>query len=253
LVVLIGTGMIVGALVLAPARVRVPDVRGMHRGRVLLLARRLGFHATFSRRYSETAPGQAINQSPVPGTRVARGTTVEVVLSAGPPPAPLPKIIGTSLSDAETVLRALNLRAVVRHVPAPGVAPGTVTDESPAAGTGVAPGSAVEVSVAETPQLRYVTSLAGDGTLTSPSLRIRGTRWELVYSMSYEGMCAFIFVCSGPSAQVTSDAGTTVDSFDLAEGDRRTRIERSGPGVYQIQISPGSDDARWRVTVDDYY
>ena len=47
--------------------------------------------------------------------------------------------------------------------------------------------------------------------------------------------------------------GSTVDQFDLGEGDNKTRIFDTGPGVYQISVSPGSDSADWSIKVDDYY
>jgi hypothetical protein len=185
---------------------------------------------------------------------VRDGATVRVVLSAGPPPVNLPKLLGRPWQDAEAVLDALKLRANLIRVPAPGIAPGTVTRESPAAGASLTPGSVVALSVAEAPRLRSLTSFTGDGKGQSVPFRIRGTRWQITYSMSYEGTCTFVFVCSGPSAKVTNlGSGATVDGFDLGEGDRQTRTVNAGPGLYQVAISPGSDTARWNFTIDDYY
>jgi hypothetical protein len=92
-----------------------------------------------------------------------------------------------------------------------------------------------------------------DGRASVP-FTIRGSRWRIVYSMSYQGMCTFIVFCSGPSAQVADlRRSTTSGSFDLGEGDGQTRTFDSGPGLYQVKVSPGSDSASWSVQVQDYY
>jgi hypothetical protein len=81
--------------------------------------------------------------------------------------------------------------------------------------------------------------------------RIRGTHWRIVYGMSYVGTCTFIFICSGPSAKVTG--GSTSNQFDLNDGQNQNQNYRSGAGVYQITVSPGDDNARWSMKVEDYY
>jgi hypothetical protein len=72
--------------------------------------------------------------------------------------------------------------------------------------------------------------------------------------MSYSGMCTFIFFCSGPSAQiVSSERGNHVTSFDLGDGDHQIQTFNTGPGVYQVMITPGNDSATWSAEVQDYY
>ncbi len=252
-VLIVGLGLLLAALVLAPGHIRVPNLRRMTRARIIVAAKRAGFHPAFTNRYSQSPAGTAIDQTPSPGRSVSDGGTIAVVLSAGPPPVTVPKLIGSSLGDAEDVLAALKLQPEVTRVPAPGVAPGTVTME-PAAGMSRTPGSTVSLSVAEVPQPRALLSFAGEGNGQSQTFQIRGARWQVVYNMSYVGTCTFIFFCSGPSATVTNlGTGATLDSFGLSEGTSQTRVFRSGPGSYRIQISPGSDTARWSVTVEDYY
>jgi hypothetical protein len=82
--------------------------------------------------------------------------------------------------------------------------------------------------------------------------RIRGTQWRLVYTMSYQGTCEFIFFCEGPSAQVMGTGSTNV-SFDLNNGGQQTRVFKTGPGVYQIAVKPGLDSAQWSIEVEDWY
>ena len=88
----------------------------------------------------------------------------------------------------------------------------------------------------------------------SVPFRILGSQWRIVYTMGYQGLCTLIFFCSGPSAEVVRPAaGSTVTQLSLGQGDGQTQIFKSGPGLYQIDVQPGSDSARWSITVEDYY
>ena len=247
-------GMIAAALAIAPKHVRVPSLRGMGSGRVTATAHRLHLRLTVRHRHSTAAAGTAIAQDPAAGTSVKEGSTLTVTLSDGPPPVPVPGVVGYSSGDAQSTLRQAKLRAALTMVPALGGAPGDVIAQSPVAGKHIAPGSTVTVSVGEPRRLRGLTSVQGSNDARSVPFTIRGTRWEIVYSMGYQDTCTFLLFCSGPSATVTSvSTGATVDQFDLGEGDNKTRIFNTGPGTYQIAVSAGSDTAQWSIKIDDYY
>ena len=94
---------------------------------------------------------------------------------------------------------------------------------------------------------------ANGGGGHSVAFRIRGSQWRVVYSMSYNGTCDFVLFCNGPSAQVLGlGADTTNQSFDLNSGSSKTKAFKTGPGLYQIDINPGWDDARWSIEVEDW-
>ena len=254
LVLLLGAGMLVGAVALAPGHVRVPNLHGLTRGRANAAAHHADLHLTFGHRYSTSPRGTVIDQHPRARARVGEGTTVRVTLSAGPAPVEVPKLLGSSEGEAATLLNTVKLRASATQVPAPGVSPGTVTRQSPPPGASVPPDSSVRISVAEAPQWRPLTSAEGTSGGHSVPFKIRGSRWQLVYGMAYQGTCTFVFFCSGPTATVTNvTTGATVDQFGLGEGSGRTHTETSGPGIYEVSVSPGSDTARWSIKVDDYY
>jgi hypothetical protein len=72
--------------------------------------------------------------------------------------------------------------------------------------------------------------------------------------MAYQGMCTFIFFCSGPDVAITrAGSGSEVADFGLSDGGRQTRVLHSGPGTYQLDVSPGADTARWSLWIEDYY
>ncbi len=213
----------------------------MSRARVNVLAQSAGLKPSFSLRYSAAPPGTAIAQSPAAGRRVQDGTTVRVVLSAGPAPVPVPRLLGLSAAAARAQLGREQLRATVTEVPAPGASTGTVARAVARPRVpGSLPGSTVALSVAQAPRWRALTSFAGQGSASSVPFRIRGRTRRVVYTMSYQGTCTFVLFCSGPSATVkrVSD-GSTIDSFSLDEGTDKTRQFTTGPGVYEISCLPG--------------
>jgi serine/threonine protein kinase/beta-lactam-binding protein with PASTA domain len=246
--------MIAAALAIAPKHVTVPSLRGMSSGRVTATVHRLHLRLTVRHRHSTAAAGTAIAQDPAAGSRVKEGSALAVTLSDGPPPVPVPKLVGYSSGDAQSTVKQAKLRPSITMVPSLGGAPGDVIAQSPDAGKRLAPGSTVTLSVGEPRQLRSLTSLRGSDDGRSVPFKVRGARWEVIYSMGYQDTCTFLLFCSGPSATVTNvSSGATIDQFDLGEGDNKTRIFNTGPGIYQITVSAGNDSAQWSIKVDDYY
>ena len=193
----------------------------------------------------------AVSQHPGAGALIARDAAVKVVLSRGPAPVPVPSVTGERVADAQHALTSLGFRTAVHLVPAPGTAPGIVTGQSPS-GHRTAPAHAtIGLSVAETPQWRPVARFSGRD---SGVFHISGDRWRVVYSMGFQGTCTWIFFCSGPTARVTAaGTGRTVRGFGLLNGTGQTQTFATGPGSYEIRVSPGGDAANWSIEIDDYY
>jgi eukaryotic-like serine/threonine-protein kinase len=233
----------------------VPELRGLPRGGVEARARRLHVKPAFSTRHSDaTAAGIAIAQRPSAGTHIAEGSTVQVVLSAGPPPVKVPGVVGESSSSAGTEIADAGLRYGVTLVAAPGSRPGVVTHQSPAATVSVPHGSTVALSVAEAPRWRALTSFSGVDDGRSVPFRILGSRWRVRYSMDYQGTCTLLLVCFGPSAEADNlQSDSRFGGFELGEGSSQTHTFDSGPGLYRVVVSGGHDSARWSMTVEDYY
>ena len=234
--------------------VRVPRLANLSKAAVTSKTTRLGLHPRFSSRFSSRPSGTVIGQTPKPGSKVGKGATVRVTLSGGPPPVKVPRVSGQSAGAAGTVLGSLGLHYTTVAVPAPGKTPGTVIRQDPASGASLAPGSTVRLSVAETPQWKAVTSFSGENAGRSVPFKVRGTQWRIVYSMGYKGTCELIFICSGPNAHIANlSGGDDPHGFGLEEGTNHIWTFDSGPGTYQVTITPGSDNARWSAQIQDYY
>ena len=120
----------------------------------------------------------------------------------------------------------------------------------PGAGRHLAKGSTVSLFVAETPRWRPLTTITDTRPVT---LRIRGTRWRVVYTMAYHGTCTWIIFCSGPHARISTANGSSVAGFGLNGGGTQVQTFSTKPGTYQVKVTPGGDEARWSIQVQEDY
>ncbi|WP_158888790.1 Stk1 family PASTA domain-containing Ser/Thr kinase [Amycolatopsis anabasis] len=97
---------------------------------------------------AKVAKGQVLKVDPTPGTQLDIGTKVNLTISKGPPPNPVPNVVGKPKDDAFKALRAAGFEPVdggaefSADVPA-----GSVTRINPAAGTTPAEGGDRRVTV----------------------------------------------------------------------------------------------------------
>ncbi len=238
----------------APPTVAVPRLNSLSEGQAARALTRAHLRATFTYDYSDATPLTVFAENPTAGARVKKASTITVSISKGPRPIPVPTLTGKSSGTATQTLKHLNLKASVTTVPAPGTHPGIVVRQQPAAGHDLKPRNTVALFVAEVPFWHALTSFnANTGGGQSVPFRIQGSQWRIVYSLSYNGTCDFVFFCNGPSAQVLGLGATqTNESFDLGSGSGKTKVFETGPGLYQIDVTPGWDDARWSIEVQDW-
>jgi eukaryotic-like serine/threonine-protein kinase len=93
-----------------------------------------------------------IRQDPAPGTADITSPHVNMLVSLGARPAAfvMPELVGLPLAEAEARLSGAKLKvAKLLLSPAPGVAHGIVSGQTPGRGTRVDPGTGIELQVAE--------------------------------------------------------------------------------------------------------
>jgi PASTA domain-containing protein len=247
-VVVLLAAMASAAVLLGHRHTRVPRLIGLRPAAAVARARHLKTAVRFA--YDHRAKGTVVAQRPRPGTEVSVGTRVRLTVSRGPAPVEVPVVGEASSAAARTAFSRLGLHTRVTRVPAPGTAPGTVVRTSPGAGRRIPAGSTVSLFVAEVPQWRAVATITDSRPVT---VRIRGSRWRLVYTMAYHGTCTWILFCSGPHAQVTAASGSAAQSFGMDDGSDRTQTFVTGAGTYTVKVTPGGDQARWSMHVEDDY
>jgi beta-lactam-binding protein with PASTA domain len=126
----------------------VPNVVGRPRVKAEDLVRRAGMRPFSTPQRSPRRRGLVVNQRPKPGTVLADGSVVTLLVSAGPPRAAVPDVVGLAVADAGARLARAGFRAKATRVDS-AKQPGTVLKQRPAAKIRAAPGSVVLLTVAK--------------------------------------------------------------------------------------------------------
>ena len=169
---LVDTGSTVEIEVVSKAAtIAVPDVRTLSAQEAVDLLEREGFIVRqVAQASSEVPAGDVISQSPSPGQRIARGSTVEITVSSGTESTTVPGIIGSSQSAAENAILAagLSIGSVTSENSAE--AAGTVISQNPSAGSQVEAGSAVSFVVSSGGAPATVPSVVNSDRTTAEQL-----------------------------------------------------------------------------------
>ena len=130
-----------------PRPVAVPDVTGRKLGVANRTLAGAGLTSTTaSEQYSETAKaGVVLSQDPKPGSTVNSGTAVSIVVSKGPPPVTVPKLIDMPTARAVATLKKLGL--VARVLKGAATPLNRVYSQDPAPNTDVPKGSTVTIRI----------------------------------------------------------------------------------------------------------
>lgn len=127
----------------------VPDFSGMTLAAARAAGSRVGLavEQVEARSSSSVPSGQVIEQSAPPGSRVARGLTIGLVISRGPARVDIPSVIGQPYDAAAARLTDLGLVVERSAATSRTVAAGVVIDQLPAAGATATVGSTVTLVV----------------------------------------------------------------------------------------------------------
>jgi serine/threonine-protein kinase len=129
-----------------PEPVEIEDVSGRKQGVATKRLEEAGLQVTASEAFSESiANGRVISVNPAPGTVVDSGTTVELVVSKGPPPVEVPNLIDLRRKAAVEALERLGLRAQIDDGEFTRL--NRVFDQSPSPGEMVPRGSTVTIRI----------------------------------------------------------------------------------------------------------
>lgn len=208
-----------------PAGVAVPRVVGLREAAAGTRLGAAGLKTRVRRAFAKQPRGVVVDQEPQPGTRVVKGTAIEIAVSRGPRIVVVPEVTGQDQRDAVAALRRVDLLANIVQVPAPDPR-GTVVAQNPRGGQQVQAGTSVRLNVstgaAETATTtRTTTTPAGRGasvrvpTVTgqrqTPALRAlenAGLRGRVVYVTSTQPQGTV--VSQRPAAGATAARGSSV-------------------------------------------
>lgn len=229
--------------------VSVPDVSG---GTVAEARERLaerGLEARVREVEAEQPEGEVVEQTPGPGREVRQDTAVVLVVSSGPPSVEVPDVVGLLRGRAQSEVREAGLVADVRTSTS-SVRPGTVLEQSPAAGAQVDPESRVRLVVAAKPEPQRVRvprvvglpvadarARLRDAGLRSTVTRVESTREAGTVvrqspprgSSVREGQVVGLEVSSGPALV------TVPDVVGLDEASARQELQAAGFSVRVVE------------------
>ncbi len=146
-------GLVVAAVVLALLllsggdRVQVPEVVGAPQSDAEIALKRKGFDTDVTLRESEKAKGIVIGQDPSPGTRLEKGETVQLTVSAGPGTARIPDLRTRGRIEARRTLTELGFDIEEERVFDDEVGENRVVDTRPPPGSELEKGETVTLVV----------------------------------------------------------------------------------------------------------
>uniref|UniRef100_UPI0031402C39 PASTA domain-containing protein n=1 Tax=uncultured Nitrospira sp. TaxID=157176 RepID=UPI0031402C39 len=153
----------------------VPNVVGITEAAAKTAITRAGLTVgTVNSTNSQSVPiGRVISQAPAPGTKVAAGSAVNLVVSLG---AAVPNVVGLQQAAAQSAITGARLTVgTVTTANSATVEIGAVISQTPTAGDNVAPGSAVELVVslgAQVPNVVGLTQINAQKALTTSGLTV---------------------------------------------------------------------------------
>ena len=231
-----------------PVMVSVPNVVGLTQPAATSAITGAGLVlGTVTMASSATVPkGSVIAQSPVGGTSVAITSAVNLSVSTGPAPVAVPNVVGLTLADATTAITAAGLvLGTVKMVRSDTVPSGSVISQSPAAGTSVARGSAVNLTVsrhrrgsaviiAPAAVVAYSTVILDGTTSVDPPATIQSYVWA-----QQAGPKVTLATPNAAQASFTAPQVTTVTSltFNLTVTDS---LGATSSATATIKVSPAS-------------
>lgn len=141
----------------------MPSVAGLEQGAATARLAEAGLSPDVVTRHDDRfSAGVVVATSPEPGTAVDRGAPVELTVSDGPAPVPVPDLAGLGADDAHAAADAAHLRLAVAERRADAAVPaGAVVDQTPAAASLAPRDGELRVVLSAGPAQRTVPDLVG--------------------------------------------------------------------------------------------
>ena len=203
--------------------------------------------------YSPTVPsGDVISQNPLGGVNVNVGSSVDLVVSLGPPPTVnVPDVVGLAQAAAESAIAGATLTVgTVTTSYSPTVPSGDVISQNPLGGVNVNAGSSVDLVVSlgppptvNVPDVVGLAQAAAESAITGASLAVGAVTYQNdavvpAGDVISQNPTAGAFVVTGSSVDLVVSLGppsgliTIVDTFSFS-------VDAGNSATYSS--SPGSD------------
>ena len=223
----------------------VPDLDGMTRGEATMALRRTGFGVSVQAEESWDVPeGRVLRSDVAAGDEARRPGPIVIVVSSGPPRAPVPDVRGVGVDDAVAKLDG-SFDTDVVEAGSKTVAPGSVLRQSPAPGTRAVLGSKVTLTIARAPEWTTTWSQSGSGSYDSDAVEVTTSQgnWRIVVELRPR------YLIFGSGSAGVSWEGTGAGQIGLAEVGTDEVAPLSGAGSYRLHIHPRGS-VSWTLRVE---
>ena len=196
---------------LGPPPVKAPKVVGLTLEKATTSLERLGLEASVARRrfHDEVPEGRVIEQ--LKTGMVPDGSTVELVLSMGHAPVPVPRVAGTTESEATEALRAAGFSVTTETAFSNRVERGSVIGVSPEPGTAAPYASTVMLTISLGPERFSLPSFIG---LSQSAARAKASSYGLDVSFFVvPNTTGSLVISQTPAPNVTVSYGDGVTLF----------------------------------------
>ncbi len=196
-----------------PGSSPLPDVAGLTAAQAGAKLKEAGFEPTTEKQPSATvASGRVISTDPSAGTEAQAGSSVTVLLSSGPAQTTVPDVVGQSRAAAEATLTNAKLAAgAITQQTSSEQSPGTVLEQSPAAGTSLPAAGTVNLTVAQAPTETAVPNVVGQNEAqAAAALGRAGFAPQAVSQTTTEAAQVGIVLRQSPTAPHKARKGATV-------------------------------------------
>ena len=226
----------------------MPDVEGASRQDAVAALRRTGFAASVRSEESWEVPeGRVISSDVAAGDEARRPGPIGIVVSSGPPRAPVPDVRGVTADDAVARLDGSFETDVVEEGSETAVA-GSVLRQTPGPGTRAVLGSTVTLTVARAPEWTTTWSRERQRLVRfrrRSRSRPRRAKWRIVVELHPR----YLIFGSGSAAVSWEGTGAGQIGLDQVGSDEVSPL--SGAGSYTLHVRP-SGSVSWIVRVEQF-
>ncbi len=212
----------------------VPDVEGAPQRDAAAAFRRTGFAVSVRDEESWEVPeGHVISSDTAPGAEARRPGPIGLVVSSGPPRAPVPDVLGATADDAVARLDGSFDTEIVEEGSDTAQA-GSVLRQSPDPGARAVLGSKVTLTIARAPEWLTTWSQSGTGSYDSDRVEVAAAEgeWRIVVELHPR----YLIFGSGSAAVSWEGTGAGEIGLDQVGSDEVAPL--SGAGSYTLHVRP---------------
>ena len=204
-------GSVTLSVSIGPGDTTVPNVVGQSFDNANTLLTTAGFKVAKLEQPSDQVPtGIIVSSNPAAGAKAAKGSPVTVTVSTGAQKVKVPNVVGQDQGTAANQLGQAGFSTKIVTAASDTVAAGKVIKTDPAAGTDLAKGSTVTVTVSSGPAKIAVPDVTGQTQANAVSTLSNAGFNVTVNTQSSSAANAGKVINQSPSAGTMADKGSTV-------------------------------------------